>query len=521
MDQSPFNYSKAIIKVLREEEVKAIRNYLGCFDSNFTRANNKNVKLFNLLVEHPDIDWDQARRRVNQTMADDSFVRTCRRLLKKLYQGLILDVNIERKDAYSLRTKVKYRSRKKLMAIEILKSRGLFEEANRLLDSTIAETKSYELYTELVEALRERALSEGLQQRKLARLKTLTEIDIYSAHKKTLALARDWHDGYFATRGSFSGKQEKSFVLMDALSELKRAKEEINSYRVEFYYLGMLVEYLVLAKQYKLGCEVGEKLVDLTSKAIPLKSNEVKGEAILSLGRNRLLTFDFYRSQEDFKQAGKLFSKGSEGYAKAMEFEAKCLVYQMKFQESYEKLHLLIERGNKEKTPVHWARWNYLAAATLFLDGHHKSVRFYLNQATELANDKEGWQLGPKILSILNWVESGKNDFAKEEVAQLEQFLEECEDLNAFTQRELLIVEVLTKLKRSGFDFQATWKIHQDLLAKLESANGKLTWDIHTHEVFPFHKWFESKVRKEEYQFEIPESTIQAAQPTEPFTMEE
>ena len=124
-----FNRLKELVHSLRPWEVKTAKRFLVAFETNVTRSRKKSLKLFKLLVNKSDISMEKARKIVSKEVDDTSFNKLVFRLNDKLLESLLLDINVNRTDAYSKWYRNRLDLRKKTMQACTIKGRGMDREA--------------------------------------------------------------------------------------------------------------------------------------------------------------------------------------------------------------------------------------------------------------------------------------------------------------------------------------------------------------------------------------------------------
>ena len=74
--------------------------------------------------------------------------------------------------------------------------------------------------------------------------------------------------------------------------------------------------------------------------------------------------------------------------------------------------------------------------------------------------------------------------------------------------RDVIILRLLAKLSRQGFNFKTVWKKQQKYFELLASDEPEYRWEMRSPEMIIFHKWFEAKAKGKEYDFVLksPES---------------
>ena len=144
----------------------------------------------------------------------------------------------------------------------------------------------------------------------------------------------------------------------------------------------------------------------------------------------------------------------------------------------------------------------------LLLKKQHKEAHRILQDTKEIERDKEGWNLGIRILSIINQLEGEKLDIVDLNIESLRKHIDRTIKMKAVRKRDVIILRLLAKLSRQGFNFKAVWKKNLKYFEMLASDDPEYRWEMKSPEMIIFHKWFEAKAKGREYDYVLksPES---------------
>ena len=125
------------------------------------------------------------------------------------------------------------------------------------------------------------------------------------------------------------------------------------------------------------------------------------------------------------------------------------------------------------------------------------------NQVAEIEKDKEGWNLGKRVLTIINRIEANDFESADLQVMNLEKFIKRILKFRHVRKRDVVILRILIKLINEGFDFTKVYEQRKRYFDLLESNDAEHAWKIKSPEVIVFHEWYKAKMEKKEYRFEV------------------
>jgi hypothetical protein len=143
----------------------------------------------------------------------------------------------------------------------------------------------------------------------------------------------------------------------------------------------------------------------------------------------------------------------------------------------------------------------YLLACTHFMMRNFNVTLKLLNRITNpIEADKEGWNIGLRILTIMTLIELDKPDEATSRIAALKSFIDSV-GKEKFTDRALSVVMLLRKLSNASFDFKV---VHQKEKEKIEVLS-ELEWTPKSPEMVIVDQWLRSKILKKPLELSLTE----------------
>ena len=150
-------------------------------------------------------------------------------------------------------------------------------------------------------------------------------------------------------------------------------------------------------------------------------------------------------------------------------------------------------------TPAQFAKRNLMMAFIKYLQKDYKGAFKYLQKTKEIETDKEGWNLGIRMLNIYLTLSTDKVDLADQRISSMRKHIERTVKQRNMRKRDVVIFRVLSHLSRSGFDFADTWAERQKDFQLLKSDLPDYKWVPRSHELIIFDQWFEAKMKGVEY----------------------
>ena len=499
MENNPYLIQlQKLIEALHTSEIRLARKHILAYESNHTTKHRKMFLLFQLICHKSRHDYSRIKQKVSPNSNNDSFNRLIKRTINRVYESLMLDVNISRKDAYNEFFRVQIDVRKKLIRAQILLSKGLIDQAKRNIRLIKRTTKVYELYDELVESL-------FLLQRVYGNAKEFKEFKIVKAEIKryehTRKLLLESKSLYHSIKAELSTSLVKNKEKRDVFTEIHKLKEyfdETSSYKILSYYLLLMMEFYYMNNQYKAEIETGLNFISHLKQQKSIYSKNRISLIYSSLSNSLIGACDFLNTDK-FADASIKWAKNNPtlDHLIALEQKVKALIYLGKHERALEEIERILSHSLIEKYPFQKTKADYFSAVIAFLLCDYKFASRKVYDLGFIEKDKEGWNLWIRLLRVMISLE--KEDISTVDF-ELESFRKYLERIGVDkSSRMQMIFNVLHQLERNDFDFAATYKKNEINFQLLRSLGKPYKWDSTTAEIVVFHEWFEAKACKREY----------------------
>ena len=487
---------KRLISALRPTELIILKDQL---HPKKTGSTPKTLQLLEYVLANKEAVHVQTHLKISPASSASAFSMLIGELKKKIYDSLTVDVNIDRKGVYPDRYKIDFHSKKYLMAAKILHRRGLHQDERVLIDKIIADTKKYEVFDTLIDALLMKVHLEAILGNEIDCI--LKEIAYFQSCRQ---LYEDTKLLYaeITNRAGFERHTGDISYLEDKYTNIRNRMTDFPSDTVWFWLNECSVYFLLEKKKYLEADEVLNKILyKLQSSKVIRMAKRICGthiqlaENCIFLGR---LDGCYYNAQ----QALQLLEKGSHNYYLAQEFSFKAKFHQRQYGKANLILRTLLAGDYRKVSPFIYARWKVYKAATMLLRGKHEIAANFIAQTTALDTDKEGWNMAIRVLEIMIQIDSGKhNHLGDEKITNLIAFTRSLK--NKLSKRNALITSVLRSLKMSGYNFREVSKICKSQLQLLCSSDEAFHWSMAGPELIRFDAWFMAKTKNVEYCYDF------------------
>jgi|JI10StandDraft_1071094.scaffolds.fasta_scaffold104003_2 hypothetical protein len=486
---------------------------------NFTNAEVKNVErvvfrnksksklwqLFTLIYYKNVLELDELIRKIykeRSVKSVDSFRKLCDRFLDVVLEVISNQENFDQEKAsYS----EPYYNRKWLLKnidlLQVLSTKKIpFDWLMKFIESLEHSAKKYEYIEELVLILKFKigiAADNELYKK---------YYDATSEYYKYLRYCELNSKSEFYLVKYIVFVQHHSIDDKSRIEDMQRVLLELEEYYLETKLIFILFRKLMIELQllhYREDFESAEqvvlKLIEITENCSPLKNFGRIAANYMNLAFTQFYLYKFYEAYDNsLKSIGKIKLPGFVRNA-SLDSTVFALIYLKQPSEAEEKLTEILRMELIGSTPAQFAKRNLMMAFIKYLQKDYKGAFKYLQKTKEIETDKEGWNLGIRMLNIYLTLSTDKVDLADQRISSMRKHIERTVKQRNMRKRDVVIFRVLSHLSRSGFDFADTWAERQKDFQLLKSDLPDYKWVPRSHELIIFDQWFEAKMKGVEY----------------------
>lgn len=488
-----------------QERETALR-YLKAFD---TRG-GENMKVVELLQAalssdgKPVNEWGLHYRLYGKDR-NRQFPKLKSELKKKIFETLLLDINLERKGALPAFALAKAQVMKKILLYNLLLSKGLEKECRILFQDIILLCRKYELYAELLEILHIGKYDRGFLQdirgyRKFERQITFTERCYHLLHR-----AMDAFMGLNASPEYFTGSSQVKYLrqLKNSINELENENKLTRSALVSYYVSLLKFTYHHEKKEYEEARKICLHILEIIRLNPSVYLKRRMGIAYGHLNECCIIIGNYKRAAAYARSAQRYFPEWGSNYSSAKEAEFYALFYDGRWKEAEEAVRGLLAHSQIRSSPVRRCRWEYLLANALFKQGEFPEAQKLVSHKNVLFLDKTGWNTAIRIFTIMNFIE--QRNYLGEAMLHIESLRKHLQRNYSSKKaagngkqtphsREQIILRILRTLELESFDFNRAFILEKENLKLLAKGNNGLKWETLSPELIPFQEWFMKKV---------------------------
>ena len=491
MNEKRYVQLQLLIARMSKWERRLAQIYLNSFYDNYSHSLSVYEQMWKYMVDHPDEPYEVFKTNVFEDASEDAVRKNLERLRDKLYESLLLDVNLNRRSEWSPSERAKFDSKKLLLKSRMAYSKSIESSTLYYLDKTIKLARKFELLEDWIEALTLKITFISTRRLKINAGK-------FEKEREKVSYIREKFISSQAIRQEIISLSNNRSQIKKNLQRMESLLQEVETYYKktaspligrQLYYSHLALDEVkadwTAAYQH---CLALSELID-DSPSI----NNPRELATTQLNMTFFLTLshDFEEALNALKGIFDSIDKNGKLYLNALEFRFLNLFYLNQMEEALKTLDQLREIEAAKESVELQSKWYYWEACVYFMQGFYKHANKALYETQEIEKDKEGWNLAVRMLRILIYIEMENLDTADSEIENFRRYLEQ----RSLTKRTKLQVEILKRLRYSAFDYDET----AELMKKIQEELREETWEPFSPELILLEQWFDAKVEGSEF----------------------
>jgi len=499
-----FEHLRSIHFMMDKNERLALRNYLTCFESRKKGHKPKSVILLDLLEKYED-DEKVLLLLKKKVPSEDARRMVIGRLRDKMLTSLSLDVNLSRSENYDEQAQARANVVQGKLQGGLLLGRGQRKLGYYVLDRSIQQAKHYEFYDDLIDMLSiERQFVKAFKGTDKAFYDVVNQIKTYSECRDAANLAKQYFEETtmrygFKGLSRIAADPKQVTFLKERIDRLHDEFEKTSSATVGYYYYFLLVEFYQVQNKLEEASDSLSKLAQMLENNPAIRRKVRLASVHLNLGANDLWLHRFEESRKQFEVSLTYIRENTRNHGVITELLFYSLFYAGNLDEAETKFESLVDSKHVDQSDFRKAVRSYLLACVSFAKGEFRKVNLRLASSQNIEKDKEGWNIGSRVLSIMLAIEREKFDLADTLIVNLRQFIREGVEDADLRFRDTLILSVLLELRKKSYDFSEVASLKREVLSQLYKDDVETGWILQTPEMICFHIWFNDKLHERPY----------------------
>lgn len=467
--------------------------------------NGKLLKMFSLIRKNSTIEQDEVVGVLYGNLSKkniESYRKLCERMMIKLLNVIVNFENFKLdRENYSDYYFNKVFVNRNIHLLEVLKVKKLpFDWLIKQTQNTLKICDEFEF------------IEEGIVMQKNNLLFHYNKGDLDKIEACHLDLKRRIQNSkYFNTAEVYIYKyinyvQHKSIDDKSKIKDLQLAILDLQKYfiatnlqSINFIYLMLKLQLAHYEEKYEFAEEIILEIIQITEHYSALKK---KSKIMVNYMNLAYTQFYLSKFEEAYLNALKATTEYIEqDFVLNINREACvfALIYLNRFSEAETWLSKILSSGAVGNSPEQLSKRHLMMGVLKYLQGDYKGAFKHLQFTKEVESDREGWNLGIRMLNIYLTLSTEKVDLADQRINAMRKHIERTSKMRNLRKRDIIIFRILSHLSRSGFDFKETWEERKKDFALLRSKTPDCFWVPRSHELIIFDQWFEAKMNNVPY----------------------
>jgi len=490
-------------KRMRTHEVKCFKRFLELNEEG-DPAKSKSLLLLKILDAKKGLSEEESIIKIygaNSRSNKLAFRKLLERFRDKMYESNFLDGNLYRREFNSPYFMAILETKKLVGLAYNVISRGVsLKETNRLINKGLSIAQEFEFFDEVLNFLNIKFIVFCSDPDTAESKKIINEIYKVMEFKEALLRSQILFHRYISNI-QYRSSHDPLLIeeIGNASLDVKKMYEKYDLWNL-FYNWSMLeMQYCHYTDDFRTAENINIKLITALKSKSPLRQYNKISMGYTNLGYNQAYLYKFSEAVESTNEAMK--------YAviiptiQNMHIESKAIlnIYLSRYDESAELLEQILNDGEMGNLTEQFSRRKYLLSAVKYLQKKYKESFMLLQDTKEIEEEKEGWNIGIRLLQIFLTLETNKVDLADQRIESLRKHIERTTKMKSLRKRDVVIFRILRQLAYTGFDFKEVWETRQKDFVLLKSNEKDYKWMPRSHELIIFDQWFFAKVVNKEY----------------------
>lgn len=490
-------------KRMRTHEVKCYKRFLELNEEG-DPSKSKSLILLKILEAKKSLSEEESIKRIygeNSQKNKLAFRKLLERFRDKMYDSNFLDSNLFRSEFNSPYYMAIMESKKLIGIAYNVISRGVsLKETNRLLNKGLSISQDFEFYDEVINFLNIKFVVFGQNPESPEAKKIIHDL-YFAIECKDVCLKSQILSYKYINSIQYKSNHNPILIdeIRDAADQAKKYYEKYKLWNLYYNWTMLEMQYCHYVDDYKTAESYNKELIIAMKTKSALRQYNKISMGYNNLGYTQAYLYKFLDAVESANEAMKYAVIMPSVQNMYIESKAILNIYLLQYEESAELLERIIADGDLGNSPEQLSRRKYLLSTVKYLQKKYKESFILLQDTKEIEDEKEGWNIGIRLLQIYLTLETNKVDLADQRIESLRKHIERTTKMKSLRKRDVVLFRILRQLAYTGFDFKEVWETRQKDFVLLKSNEKDYKWMPRSHELIIFDQWFFAKVVNKEY----------------------
>lgn len=422
------------------------------------------------------------------------------RILEKSLDAIILGDEHARKSLCEF-DQIQFKLKKQIIQYKQLEKTvndNNMEVINHLLNEVIRESKKYEMYPLLTEALISKKYLKAIRNNRNEFEILNKEIAFYEICSRALYRVNDNYFRLVSETGASRTLKNTEITkwLSRTIKETEKDFRITKAQQVNYYLHIFRFAFYERKKQYKKAIAECKKLIPLLKKYPAIYKTERVGNTYNNLALFSGHLHDYKNALKYVKAARIHFKPGSLNSIITAEHYFLINFYAGNYTNAEEIINVILENSKTNLGEFRKDKYIYFKSCFSFSQGRYKEALYLLKIPLEIEKDKCDWKIAVSILTILSYIELNKTAEAARTLEALRKYIERNLKDGKIKERDLLIVKALREMEKNSFEYDPKNTALAKIIKQLSAKDTAVSWEHYTAELIPFHEWLGKRINR-------------------------
>jgi hypothetical protein len=482
-----FNSLVNLIHQLHPIEISSLRKFV----KYQTEKNNpKTCQLLELIIQKKEVNAREVQLKIYKEANYSSFNKLVERLKIKVLDVILLNNNIDI-NIYSERSTVNFDLRKKLIQSDMLSSKGLRDDADHLCRKIITKAIEYEFYDITIQALRVRQRFMSIRKRVSEVNRLNQSINSFESKNESSVICQQKYNSVLNLISNARNKDEYIDKLVDTINFIQKEYEQFRS-NLSYFYLNMLqAEYYQLNDNFLIA-ENHFHILNALLKGKSVFSDIRTGTVLLNFSNNNIQLGNYNLAIKNAIDAKPYFFGNVINISLVEEQLFYAYFYLGDIDKANQIITGLINNLSHLNLSSNIYKWNYFLSAAQFSRNDYIKCIEILTSLDDFLISNDDLKINKRLLLIICKIQFKEIDGVDVLIESLGKYIKRISKRSKIRSRYIFILQVLTKLANSNYNFNLVHQKRRRQLNLLESDNPDYAWKPKEAELIVFNKWFKS-----------------------------
>ncbi|MBL7883086.1 MAG: tetratricopeptide repeat protein [Bacteroidia bacterium] len=484
----------SLIQNLNEEEIKAVHFLL--VKHTLSSKKSQEQVLFEYLIKNKKSNiTDEIIAEMLNTNRPDMVKE---KLEPIVFDALCLHQHFENESNFNQYDSISLKLKKEVLAVKALhrsNNKGIIKFLIQSIENIISETKKYEIYDTLTEALTLKKYLISIRQGPEKFNEIANEIKRYEYCYQALIYATDcyyklaFEDEFIAELSD----ERKIKQIKKCIVQIEKDYSNSQSQTIHYYLEKIKIIYHEKKKEYKKAIQICEKLIPQLIDNVIIGRKERIGFVYDYLCRYYSYLNRYKLAAAAAQNARKYYIEDSFNYLISKEQEFFAHFYAKHLEKATLCSTVMLNHNLADSGEFRKSKYIYYQACILFEQKNYKCALALLSQSLEIEKDKTRWNISVRILHIMLFIELNMINEAERAIEALRKNIERLQKDKEIRARDIEIIHLLREMEKDGYSYNPKNTKAKSIVDKLSSTKTEFAWEHFSQELIPFHQWVLSK----------------------------